>query len=139
MSVVLLEMVERNEQAMSERNQVSVNNATASVVKQDTPVSGRTKCKHCRGESHGADTMHARKAKCPAWDNKCTKCQVRGHNARACYQCSDCGKWGHKSKQSMWCNEGEDKQDSEHEQGSLMSAMTMRDQRKGNMSRPDPK
>ena len=45
----LLEMVEfiaRKEQAKLERDQISVENAAASVVKQDTPVSGQSKCRH---------------------------------------------------------------------------------------------
>ena len=94
----LLEMVEfiaRKEQAKLERDQVSIENAAASVVKQDMPVGSRTKCKHCRGESHGADNKHTRKAKYPAWDHKCTKFQVSGHYEQACYKFTDCGKWGY--------------------------------------------
>ena len=102
----LLEMVEfiaRKEQAKLERDQISVENAAASVVKQDTPTGSRTKCKNCRGEYHGADTMHTRKTKSPSWDHKCNKSQVRGHYERACYKCSDCGQWGHKSKLDQTC------------------------------------
>ena len=125
----------RKEQAKLKRDQVSVETASASVIKQDTPVSSQTKCKHCRGESHGADTMHTRKAKCPAWDQSVP-------NARSeatMNKCTDCGKWGHKSKQSRWCEEGEDKQDSEPELGSMMSAITMWHQRKGYKKKPAPK
>merc|ERR1711888_493562 len=70
----LLEMAEyiaNKEQTTLKRNQVSVTDAAAPVVKQDIPVSGQRKCKQCYGESHGANSMHIRKSKCPAWDYKC--------------------------------------------------------------------
>ena len=93
-----------------ERSQVGVENASASAIKQATPVTSRTKCRFCQGESHGADTGQVRREKCPAWDTKCSKCQIKGHYEKACYKCPDCGKWGHKSKNSKWCEVDGDKQ-----------------------------
>ena len=96
-------------------------------------------CRFCRGESHGADTGQVRRAKCPAWDNKCTKCQIKGHYEKACYKCPDCGKWGHKSKNSRWCEAGGDKQNSDDELGFMLSAMTMQQKRRGGKKSSAPK
>ena len=84
----LLEMAEyiaNKEQTTLKYNQVSVTDTAADmVVKQDIPVGGQKKCKQCCRESHGANSMHIRKSKCPAWDYKCSRCQVRGHYEGAC-------------------------------------------------------
>ena len=99
--LVMAEYITNKEQTMQKHDQVSVMDTADLVVKQDIPVSSQRKCKQCCGKSHGADTMHVRKAKCPAWEHKCTKCRVRGHYEGACYKCPNCGKWGHKSKLSV--------------------------------------
>ena len=139
----LLEMAEyiaNKEQTMQKHSQVSVMDAADLVVRQYIPVSGQRKCKQCCGKSHGADNMHVRKAKCPAWDYKCPKCQGRGHYKGACYKCSTCGKWGHKSKYSTWCRvDIEDEQDTEPEPDTIISAMTVQQQRKGKKKTPVPK
>ena len=98
-----VDFIARKEQANLERNQVGVETASASAITPTTPVTSRKKCRFCQGESHGADTVQVRREKCPAWDIKCNKCQVRGHYGKACYKCTDCGKWGHKSKNNRRC------------------------------------
>ena len=126
-----VEFIARKEQATLERTQVGVESDSVSAVKQTTPASSRKKCRFCQGESHGADTGQVRREKCPAWDNKCSKCQIRGHYEKACYKCPDCGKWGHKSKSSRWCDAEGDKQATDDEVGFMLSAMTMQPRRRG--------
>ena len=127
----LVNFIARKEQASLERNQVGVENTRVSAVKQTTPATSQTKFRYCRGETHGAETVQVRREKCPAYDNKCTKCQIKGHYEKACFKCSDCGKWGHKSKDSRWCATGGDDQTSDNEVGVILSAMTMRQKRRG--------
>ena len=136
-----VEFIARKEQANLERSQVGVENANASAIRQTTPANSQKKCSFCRGETHGADTGRVRREKCPAWDNKCTKCQIKGHYEKACYKCSDCGKWGHKSKKSRWCDKGEDKdkQDSDNELGFMLSAMMLQHKRRGKQNSPASK
>ena len=78
-----VDFIARKEQANLERNQVGVETASVSAVQQTTPVTSCTRCRSCLGESHGADTVQVRREKCPAWDIKCNKCQVRGHYGKA--------------------------------------------------------
>ena len=132
-----VEFIARKEQADLERNQVGVENASASAVQQTTPTTRRKKCKFCQGESHGVDTVQVRREKCPAWDIKCTKCQVRGHFEKACSKCTDCGRWGHRSKNSRWCTASGDEQTSDNDVGAvtMISAMAMsKNRRRGRKS-----
>ena len=89
-----VEFIARKEQASVERSQVGVESDNASAIEQSTPTTSRKKCSFCRGESHGAVTRLVRREKCPAWDSKCAKCQIKGHYEKACYKCSDCGERG---------------------------------------------
>ena len=132
-----VEFIARKEQATLERPQVEVGNV--STVQQSTPASSRKRCKQCRGESHGADTVTVRREKCPAWDHKCSKCQVKGHYEKVCYKCKDCGKWGHRSKDSRWCDADGDKQTTDDEVGFMLSAMTMQPRRRGGRRSSAPK
>ena len=130
-----VEFIARKEQATLERAQVGVEGDSVSAVKQTTPVSSRKRCRFCQGESHGADSVIVRREKCPAWDNKCSKCQVKGHYEKVCYKCKDCGKWGHRNKHSRWCDTDGDKQSTDDEVGVMLSAMTMQPRRRGGRKR----
>ena len=136
-----VDFIARKEQADLERNQVGVETASASAVQQTTPVTRRKTCKFCQGESHGADTVQVRREKCPAWDTKCTKCQVRGHFVKACSKCTDCGKWGHRSKNSRWCAANEDEQILDDDMGAaiMISGMTMSNARRRGKRNSAPK
>ena len=124
----MVEFIARKEQAKLERGSVSCETPSTSAVrvaKTPTTSSSRpTTCRHCKGGSHGPDDMKTRKSSCPAWDNVCEKCQVKGHYSQACYKCPDCGSWGHKSKNSKWCLKGERKQKSDSETASMLAAIS---------------
>ena len=123
-----VEFIARKEQAKVERGTVSCETPSTSAVKVTpspaTPFGRPTTCRHCKGGSHGPDDMKTRKLSCPAWDHKCEKCQVKGHYSQACYKCSDCGSWGHKSNKSKWCQKGEKKQKSDSETASMLAAIS---------------
>merc|ERR1711895_54323 len=93
------------------------------------------------GESHGADTVQVRRERCPAWDTKCTKCQVRGHFVKACSKCTDCGKRGHRSKNSRGCAASEDEQTLDDDVGAaiMISGMTMSNARRRGKRNSAPK
>ena len=130
-----VEFIARKEQATLECTQ----GVSVSAANQTTPTSNRKRCRYCQGESHGADTGQIRREKCPAWDHKCTKCKVKGHYEMVCFKCTDCGKWGHKSKISKWCDANGDKQATDDEVGFMLSAMTIQPRRRGRKRRSAPK
>ena len=82
-----------------------------------------------------------RREKCPAWDIKCIKCKVRGHFVKACSKCTDCGKWGHRSKNSRWCAASGDEQTLDDDMGALtmLSTMTMSKNRRRGKKGSAPK
>ena len=103
----VVEFVARKEQAKTERGTVSVEQSVSAVMNNPTTPQSKQPCRHCKGQSHGAETRQVRRDKCPAWSHTCDKCDVKGHYATACYKCQDCDSWGHKSKKSRWCNKSD--------------------------------
>ena len=102
----LLEVVEyiaRKEQAKQEQSKVSCE-VTGSMRQLGTPTRASAgACWACLGSSHGPNTIRTRRDKCPAWENLCAKCGIKGHVDKACSKCPHCGEWGHRSNKSKRC------------------------------------
>ena len=63
-----------------------------------------SKCWACGGRSHGStNDRSTRMQKCPAWTATCSKCSIKGHLAKGCSKCKDCGAWGHRDSNSKFC------------------------------------
>merc|ERR1711895_201496 len=62
---------------------------------------------------------------CPAFNHQCEKCKVKGHYQQACFQCSDCGSWGHQSKKSRRCKKGDKLQAAENEMAAMISSISL--------------
>ena len=62
----VVEFVARKEQAKTERGTVSVEQSVSAVTSNPTTPQSKQPCRHCKGQSHGADTRQVRREKCPA-------------------------------------------------------------------------
>ena len=99
----VVEFVARKEQAKSVQSTVRVDPEVSAERQSHITPQTRQPCMHCKGASHGADKMKVKRDTCPALGHTCERCKVKGHYSQACFKSQDCNSWGHKSKQSKWC------------------------------------
>ena len=102
--------VARKEQARDEQSRVSTE--ATSVIKRQNGNGNQYQlktCWACLKESHGSNSLGARRNSCSAWDTVCDKCMKKGHITKACSKCSDCNEWGHKSSKSSKCDKFKDR------------------------------
>ena len=65
-----------------------------------------SKCWACGGPRHGKSNDKAARTKfCEAWNTTCNKCSIKGHYSSCCSKCATCNKWGHRDRNSPWCQE----------------------------------
>ena len=83
----LVDLITQKEQGKATRTAVS--DCVSGMASRKSPERSKPivhqknfqgKCWACGGQSHGARNDRAtREKRCPAWNNICNKCQIRGH------------------------------------------------------------
>ena len=100
--------VSQKEQAKATRTAVGDCAAPISTLKNSPAPrwnsSRQGKCWACDGQNHGPrNDKLTRERLCPAWNNTCNKCNIKGHFNKCCNKCISCGNWGHRDNKSRFC------------------------------------